>query len=560
MDKNLSAVESRKPKHQRVYAQRALRFVPDPPGSEAEEVTVLELDNLTLVQKEVPLRSHALTFSFWLNFENLAGLSVDALPAESVTLFDYLVPPKFYILMLPEFELKAAASNNVSENPEYRRRVDAADSVREKTTEAVQDVQSIEHRTRAASGYLDIVRMPDNETTEEEYQFWKDEYISDAIGSRMRLVSSGADREGALSEATEAGAAESAQACQDAIDAIQDAIDAAEAMYAEYPADLQAARDAVSNPLKPIAEGAESASKALDDAIWTAALALETETDKPRWESTGLALRFSWHTEDQSYWMDFNPDEFSKSVAMLYDQWTHLALTLDIEQNSAKLYVDGVLAGEDPNWLDAREDLDLWLFFQDHHLEFANGDLSVGSDLDSDPVEVTVYKTQMAEFRVWDHVRSQEEIEGGKGRRMTGRETGLFYLPLDTIEPGMIMHLVDTDQLVLEPPGAPEEAIEAEWSRIEEERERIIVLYGGRFETMRNNMQDQSFRLKRLESNDEASASYDLSLSLSDLHVVVTPGLSLNDFVHRGGEDGSQKLAVVKRFTPDTIQILSRLA
>lgn len=78
------------------------------------------------------------------------------------------------------------------------------------------------------------------------------------------------------------------------------------------------------------------------------------------------------------------------------------------------------------------------------------------------------------------------------------------------------------------------------------ERERIILFYGNQVASLRNNLKDQSFKLK-LEPKDQIV--YDVNLNIlssgkAALHLIETNGLSINDFVT--GEDETVLASPVK--------------
>ncbi|NET52399.1 MAG: hypothetical protein F6K09_28035, partial [Merismopedia sp. SIO2A8] len=109
------------------------------------------------------------------------------------------------------------------------------------------------------------------------------------------------------------------------------------------------------------------------------------------------------------------------SVAFKKDQWQHCAATWESKTGRAHLYIDG-------------ESMYSTSLAKGIVLD-ANGSLVLGQDQDSygggfDTKQA--FQGQMAEVRVWDDVRTPEEINSLMNHRCTGTEEGLVgYWPLD---------------------------------------------------------------------------------------------------------------------------------
>ena len=105
------------------------------------------------------------------------------------------------------------------------------------------------------------------------------------------------------------------------------------------------------------------------------------------------------------------PDTAHGSVP--WDQWVHVAITND--GTTAKTYINGELKAEGPTG---------------GKLAIDHTPLYVARRLDGEASNY--FKGQMADIRVWDRVRSPQDITSQMGQRLTGTEEGLVgYWPLD---------------------------------------------------------------------------------------------------------------------------------
>jgi hypothetical protein len=103
--------------------------------------------------------------------------------------------------------------------------------------------------------------------------------------------------------------------------------------------------------------------------------------------------------------------------------WTHLAGTFDGQ--TLKLYVNGELV----NSLDSQKTID-------YETDVNNGYwLSIGtSHWDSTDSTYAMWPGSIAECRIWNVARTQQQIKLHMNKKMTGREVGLaLYLPLNDL-------------------------------------------------------------------------------------------------------------------------------
>lgn len=252
----------------------------------------------------------------------------------------------------------------------------------------------------------------------------------------------------------------------------------------------------------------EDARQAHDDAV-----------NHPQWESKDLLLTVS-----------IEGDEVFRDIPVSYD-WQHIAITMqhDAQNNEYAL----VLHLNDTAHSQATR---------------AGGTLAAGKKLQVGKLArlarnapTTAFETQMSELRLWDSVRTAADISRDRDQRLPGQ--GLINLPLNTVPGGAIVDLVEsnltfTTAFKTFPPV---------------ERERIVLLWGDQFKSLRNTLQDdQSFNLKLKEASD-LEPSYDVDLRDGWLYVAQSIGLSVNDYA-RPGE------STLSRFSPDIRAIAQRAA
>lgn len=110
--------------------------------------------------------------------------------------------------------------------------------------------------------------------------------------------------------------------------------------------------------------------------------------------------------------------------------WHHFAGTYD--GRYAKLYVDGTLAATN----------DAGAVYPIHYSLY-NNDLIIGAEAYSSSIPAGSYFSgQIDEIRVWDHVRTQSEIEDNMNQGLTGGESGLLaYYTMD--EPAGSTTIID---------------------------------------------------------------------------------------------------------------------
>ncbi len=154
---------------------------------------------------------------------------------------------------------------------------------------------------------------------------------------------------------------------------------------------------------------------------------------------------------DNRYAFAFYGNDLNHQVGELgVNQWVHVAHTYDTRSRMQTLFVNGKQV--------ARRTA--------ARLQ-ATGDLVVGGS----------FRGNLAELRIWDHVRSQGQLATGYNRRATGHEPGLLsYLPLDDVLVAELVperaaptvsgtvRAVRTDDLPLRPAGT---LTTAEYSTVE---------------------------------------------------------------------------------------------
>src|SRR6266516_1901198 len=139
----------------------------------------------------------------------------------------------------------------------------------------------------------------------------------------------------------------------------------------------------------------------------------------------------------------------------------------------------------------------------------------------------------MAEFELWDSVRSANSINQDKDLRPAPQD-GLFRIPLNRIEASTRMLIVDSKK----DDDPNDKGLPFRLSTVLiavplpiDQRERLILLYGDQYRSLHDSMDDQSFELKLLKNPNASDKAYDLTLTLNTLAVTQTDGLSIEDYV-----------------------------
>ncbi|MDX2212460.1 MAG: LamG-like jellyroll fold domain-containing protein [Oculatellaceae cyanobacterium bins.114] len=212
---------------------------------------------------------------------------------------------------------------------------------------------------------------------------------------------------------------------------------------------------------------------------------------------------------------------------MEFGKWTHIALTFQPQSDRSTLWLCTTKLGE----LSTTQACEVFL----DRLP-TTGLLTVGIPNKPDLSSSELVTAQLSEFQLWSYARDQATIVDEMSQRKDGNELGLIlHLPLDT-DGG-------NANLVIEPSNAGGNGLFLRRSRfslpyqINVDQERMLVFYGDTLGTLRNNLDDQSFGLTLERRNTQPH--YDVTITQSNLHIVTTAGLSMNDFA-AGGDTQSR--------------------
>ncbi|MCP4662401.1 MAG: LamG domain-containing protein, partial [bacterium] len=136
--------------------------------------------------------------------------------------------------------------------------------------------------------------------------------------------------------------------------------------------------------------------------------------------------------QDRVFWATTHDhiDDMVGSTVVNDGTWHHVAATYDPASGAKKIYVDGAL--------DAENTTSGGLPFGTSTTRY--GFIGVGSEaetFDGTTSPNDFFQGQMAELRIWDHARSEAELQQDMNRRLLGNESGLVaYWPLDTLTGG----------------------------------------------------------------------------------------------------------------------------
>ncbi|MDD1759635.1 MAG: hypothetical protein LUQ44_03425 [Methanothrix sp.] len=503
---------------QRVYAQRLLNLnLPEKilEGGEEIDAKVLQIDSETNIVKTIPeFDMSTLTWEFWVRFENLkpegwlgwrevVGWGI----SEEVYREDCIQSTKLVNYSYRSFE--AEAKNNLVEIEGYQKKVDAAKAVVVLTTNAIflinqdnfSEGAAIEEDARAAAaaaafdekdivaGKAEAARDAANDAARKAIEAQNTRMR--AVDERMRynlMVQENQQNPGTWTDEEIAAQLHNAEAAEFA------------AVEAE---DL--AKDAAQNAVTMAAEAKDAADHALTE-----------ERKKPKWLSKDVIL---------SLYVSSGTTPCIDNIEIDFGFWNHIAITMKTVagQYSLKVYKNGELViGKDSAGASPLTAL---------------GDIVVGKQ--DGPIQ-NAFVAQMSELRLWSSERSQDEIIKNMAYRMSMMR-GLFSLPLNeecANDHGCKMTPVESvgfNFTIL-----PLNGLLAGIS----ERERLILFFGDRIMSLRNNLKDKSF-IMVLEPNWskiilDVNLSYDAGVSGKSraiLHLVETNGLSINDFA--ASEEGS---------------------
>lgn len=260
-----------------------------------------------------------------------------------------------------------------------------------------------------------------------------------------------------------------------------------------------------------------------------ATTAMNDELKKPRWESKKAFLSFEVAGQSSMFLnTDDNPDN---DISVDYGSWQHVAVTLNMVQGQG--YAFSFYFHD----LQGNRTKTQSITTLGSSLLAAGGELTLGIQ---DAAVRDAFTAQMSEFRLWDRVRSDAEIQTGLNQRLNG-STGLFCLPLNVVETNSVMTLVPS----LNPdPSKPADLLNFSLPALNEllkrtmERERLMLFYGDQIVSLRSNMKDKSFSLKLdpvwYKVINDVDLSYEVTkdgtFKKAVLRLVETTGLRINDF------------------------------
>lgn len=524
LDNELSEADHNQLRWQRLNAQRILDLSSlqnngnGLPGQE-KNALVLQIDELTKLDKDLPrFDMSSMTWEFWVKFINNrpCGWLGSTPPQGHTEEESYLRTSTLIDYDNGGFEVKAI--HKVTEIPDYLQKTSASSYVASKTQEALGYVNN-GNCANAKSCYQDLLN---NSNLNVEFE------NHDTIRSLIQTAKSSVElwEQKALEAYTARTAANNAWASYNE-PGISD--------------EEKARRLAVAQALEGVAVAAEIArdnawGTAKNDAAsanLAAITARDDELAKPKWESKKLILSFKIANQ--------SPIEHEVD----YGIWQHIAITLHMDQGSYvfNLYLQG-------NNIDNRTLVGQSLLTEGGHLVIGVQEANVRD----------AFTSQMSEFRLWDSLRSSADILTGMSQRLKGSKGLSLCLPLNAVEPNSLMSLVPSDGFDFELP-----AVNALLEHIAE-RERLILFYGDRVASLRNNLKDKSFsmvlesRWNRMISDVWLSnvAAFGGAPAKAILHLIEENGLDVDDYAtgHETVEDGS---VVLPTTYDDTRYILQNL-
>ncbi|MCX6674441.1 MAG: neuraminidase-like domain-containing protein [Methanothrix sp.] len=491
LDNELTSEEHEQIRWQRIYAQRIVDLsLPDNTSQPEveEDAMVLQIDEATYLVKTVTsFDMNNLTWEFWAKFINANpdGWSAPKTTTRSEEDEKAALVRSCILIGYDNGKFKVEAKNKIAKIPGYQERVQASTYVADKTEIALNEISN--GNFSAGSGHEDEAKSKALDVVFENHE---------GIAALALAAKNSSDN--AAQKASQAQAARTAA-------------DFAWTKYNEtgITEEEKQIRLTTFNQLNEIANAAEQdaafakadAINKANDANNAAIAARDAELAKPKWESTAVIVSIkAWnHT---SYDIEFG-----------FDDWQHIAITLQKTGTGYDLWAN---------------DLDKVALTEQNVLP-AGGTIVIGSQ---EAKVCDAFIAQMSEMRLWDHIRDKAIIEAEKDQRKR-KETGLFCLPLNVIEAGSRMNLVKSVGFDFIIPAAFNGNV---LSRIAN-RERLILFYGDKIASLRNNLKDQSFQLiidlqadqniydvcLKAEANTAASPKAFLMLT-------ETKGLSLKDY------------------------------
>jgi len=491
LDNELSSKEHQLIRWQRIYAQRIVDLsLPDNTSQPEveEDALVLQIDEATYLVKTVTsFDMNNLTWEFWAKFINAnpGGWSAPKTTTGSETDEKAALVRSCILIDYGSGKFKVEAKNKITKIPGYQERVDASTYVAGKTEVALNEINY--GNFIAGSGYEEEARDKAEHVVFENHT----EIAEFALAAKNS--SDNADQKATLAQTARAAA------------------DVAWARYNESgisEAEKQS-RLEIFNTLNATALAAEQeaalawadAKNKANVANNKAVAARDVELAKPKWESTLVIVSIkAWnHT--------------SCDIEVALDNWQHIAITLQKTGTGYDLWANNLEKVEltEQNVLPA-------------------GDTIVIGRQEANVRDAFI--AQMSEVRLWDHIRDKAIIEAEKNLRKR-KETGLFCLPLNVIEAGSRMNPVKSDGFDFIIPAAFNGNVLPRIAK----RERLILFYGDKIASLRNNLKDQSFQLSIELRTDQniydvclKAEVYSFDSPKAFLMLTETKGLSLKDY------------------------------
>ncbi|MEO0457922.1 MAG: neuraminidase-like domain-containing protein [Cyanobacteria bacterium P01_A01_bin.114] len=532
LETQLSEAEYQQIKWHSLYAQRAYQFVPTSGSQSPQQETnpqVLQIDENTQLAAVVPrFNMERLTGSFWLKpvsvspqgHQGSIATDLDDPLKDRTVVTQEALAQSLSLLNYDNGSLEVTATNNVSAIAGAQTREDNVRAAVPLTQAALQ----LSQENKFGEAAQELAKIKTTPITEIPEAIRK---TAAAITAQQEATSARTEATNARTEATSARNAATAAAA----DAPNKAALAAAAAQKEAEA---AQKESTATQKEQAVPARQNEARAAIQAAHTASQAqLLIEVDAPKWESKALTLTVQLGDPDQT---------LTATLAM--DVWQHIALTLEeTVENQVNGYRVKLIRHQQGG---AEQENTKFL----KSVRLAQRELlEIGRQAATNPV----FDTQMAEFRLWSQLRPKSDIQAERLQRKVG-EPGLFSLPLNVQIPSSNMTLVPTGELTFTMPIA----FEGELSeRLAEDRERIIIFYGDKIRSIRNNLEEQSFELTL--DRQTSLKNYDVSLKSHKpteavLSLTQTDGLFVSDFA----STDSTSILALPESTTDTQNFIIR--
>ncbi|HUS75232.1 MAG TPA: LamG-like jellyroll fold domain-containing protein [Methanothrix sp.] len=520
LENELMEMTYREPRWQRVYAQQLLELrteKADQQQPKAEtDIRVLQIDESNQLIKSIPeFDMSQLTWEFWTKFANANYQGwPDLIEKDDIVKFVKLID-------YDNGNFNVIATNKITINTAYSVAKATAGLIKEaqeyvknkRYQEAVEKAGQARDKALGAT-FVDSTKVKDLAECARKAAQNAMKKISEASAARNNAVMTRNSAIEARKFAKELGLKPEEKERREQIAArIEDDATKLENDAAQLEKEAATLESIALDKVNEVSDAAEEAIKRT-----------------PKWESKAMTVKVQlWGGE--------------LSTELDYDTWQHIAITLK-ENNGC--YTVTLHKHKDGAEISDPVSLTVQRFGQylppQRMLVIGNQESDVAA----------AFTAQMSEFRLWNHARDTVKIRDELNHRKTGKEEGLFYLPLNVREAGSNMTLVKSRGLNLTIPILNGELL----NRIAE-REHIILFYGDRIASLRNNLKDKSFNLK-LDPKEQKNI-YDLNLSYHQasqdtlpkavFHLTDTIGLSINDFAT--GEEGTVLARPAKLPTTD---------